>query len=60
MKTLKVTEFEVPEYLIANKEGSIIKIQREMQRQHGTDIYLRFEFKPKMRLIGIKVEGRED
>lgn len=58
MKTLKVTEFEVPLEVVANKEGSIVKIQREMQRRHGKDLYLRFEFNP-MRLVGIKVEESE-
>lgn len=56
-KTLRVTEFEVPESLIANREGSIIKIQKDMQRRYGRDIYLRFEFDP-IRLVGIKVEER--
>lgn len=54
-KTLRVTEFEVPERVIANREGSIIKIQKDMQRRYGRDIYLRFEFDP-IRLVGIKVE----
>lgn len=57
-KTLKVTEFEVPTEIIANKEGSIIKIQRAMQREYGKDIYLRFEFNP-MKLVGVKVEERK-
>lgn len=56
-KTVKVTEFEVPIEVIANKEGSIIKIQRAMQKKYGRDLYLRFEFNP-MRLVGIKVEER--
>ena len=57
-KKLKVKEFEVPTKLIANKEGSIIKIQKAMQRKYGDDLYLRFEFDP-MRLVGIYVEESE-
>ena len=57
-KRLTVTEFEVPTQLVANKDGSIIKIQKAMQKKYGKDVYLRFEFDP-IKLVGIKVERRE-
>lgn len=55
---LRYEEFEVPINVVANKEGSIIKIQRHMQSKLGKDLYLRFEFNP-MKLVGIVVTERE-